>query len=226
MLFPLMLTLLSHGKPLRPAKSAPSQAPFSKTAPETAVKNAVEFILLDSPPPGDAAASPTSRSLPPRRLMPQAAALRLDTRAQAEREETDLIAAINHERRAHGLAPLAEDPLLDVTARAHSGEMCRLGYFEHQSPLPQTRTPLDRYLSGLHAWGETRPESALVGENIFYASVSDATYNSAYAHTALMNSPGHRANILEPRFTKVGVGLFRDPAGRFWVTEMFLRDHQ
>ena len=36
-----------------------------------------------------------------------------------------------------------------------------------------------------------------------------------------MNSPGHRANILEPRFTKIGVGLYRNSEGRFWVTEMF-----
>ena len=120
--------------------------------------------------------------------------------------------------------PLTEDPLLNVTARSHSREMCSLSYFDHCSPTTGRRTPLDRYLAGLRAWGESKPEAALVGENIFYASATDAVYNVAYAHTSLMNSPGHRANILEPRFTKVGVGLYRDDQGRFWVTEMFLRD--
>ena len=52
----------------------------------------------------------------------------------------------------------------------------------------------------------------------------DSVYNASYAHMSLMNSPGHRANILEPRFTKIGVGLYRDSQNRFWVTETFLRD--
>lgn len=156
--------------------------------------------------------------------MPLTASFRLDTRAQEEREEADLISAINNERTRRGLGPLTEDPLLNVAARSHSREMCALSYFDHHSPTAAECTPLDRYLGGLRAWGEAKPEAALVGENIFYASATDAVYNAAYAHTSLMNSPGHRANILEPRFTKVGVGLYRDSQGRFWVTEMFLRD--
>lgn len=162
----------------------------------------------------------------PQRLMPLTASLRLDTRVQEEQEEADLISAINNERRTRGFGPLTEDPLLNVTARGHSREMCFLGYFDHHSPTQGRRTPLDRYLAALHAWGEGRPDAALVGENIFYASVTDASYNAAYAHLRLMASPPHRANILEPRFTKVGVGLYRDSEGRFWVTEMFLRDKE
>ena len=221
MLIPLLLTLFSHGKPLAVARKADPKA----AAPKTAVKEDVQFVLLDSPPEfGRSALPAASRLDPPRRMIPQAAALRLDLRAEEEREEEDLRAAINRERAGRGLEPLVEDPLLDGAARAHSNEMCSLGYFEHQSPTTSAETPLDRYLSALHAWGEATPSSALVGENIFYASVTDGFYNAAYAHARLMASPGHRANILEPRFTKVGVGLYRDPDGRFWVTEMFLRD--
>ena len=39
-----------------------------------------------------------------------------------------------------------------------------------------------------------------------------------------MDSPGHRANILEKRFTKIGLGVYRNARGEFWVTEMFSRD--
>ncbi len=140
------------------------------------------------------------------------------------REEEDLVAAINTERTARGFGPLAEDPLLREAACAHSREMCDLNYFNHHSPTPGAATPVDRYLDALHAGGEKRPDNALVGENIFFASMTNDVYNDRCAHKSLMASPRHRENILEPRFTKVGVGVYRDPAGQFWVTEMFLRD--
>ena len=150
--------------------------------------------------------------------------LKLDESAVEAGEEQALIAAINTERGRQGIAALILDPLLTATARLHCQEMCRLDYFEHQSPTLGSRTPLERYLKSVHEWGEEQPQTALVGENIFYCSVTSGTYNAAYAHQSLMASPGHRANILDLRFTKVGVGLYRDAQGRFWVTEMFLGD--
>lgn len=191
----------------------------------TAVKGDIQFAL---PVPSAASPIPAPKSLSPQAfsspLMPLKAAFSLDTRAQEESEEQDLIAAINVERRERGLQPLTPDPLLTETARAHSREMCDLDYFDHHSPVVEEKTPLDRYLKSLHDWGEGQPATAIVGENLFFCSVTNTTYNMNYAHESLMNSPGHRANILEARFTKVGVGLYRDSQGRFWVTEMFLRD--
>ena len=239
MLIPLFFTFFSHNKPL-PLRAAPHTIPYkaarhqggqgaAKARVITAVKGEIQFVMLVPAPQFGHASSPSGqigapRLSLPRRLMPLTASLRLDTRAQEEREEADLIAAINNERTQRHLGPLTEDPLLNVTARAHSREMCSLSYFDHHSPISGSQTPMDRYLAGLRAWGESKPDAALVGENIFYASATDTIYNASYAHVSLMNSPGHRANILEPRFTKVGVGLYRDSQGRFWVTEMFLRD--
>jgi uncharacterized protein YkwD len=175
-------------------------------------------------------AHPPATLLPPP-LLPLQAPLHFDTRlaeeyGQEDRDEQDLLTAINKERKTRGLGPLTLDPLLTTTARAHSREMCDLNYFDHESPTPACQTPLDRYLVARRVQGQEPLRAALVGENLFYASVTDGVYNASYAHTRLMASPGHRANILEPRFTKVGVGLYRDPQGRFWVTEMFLRDSQ
>ena len=242
MLIPLFLTLFSH-HPLAPrphisrhkaaaqhTNARHTNARHAKQV-RTAVKGDIQSVMLAPSPRFDHPASsgydrPASRRLfPPRRLMPMTASLRLDTRAQEEeQEEAYLVAAINNERTQRGLASLTEDPLLNVTARTHSREMCSLNYFDHHSPTTGRQTPMDRYLTGLRAWGEDKPESALVGENIFYASTTDSVYNASYAHMSLMNSPGHRANILEPRFTKIGVGLYRDSQNRFWVTETFLRD--
>ena len=139
-------------------------------------------------------------------------------------EEREYIARINAERVARGLEALTLDPLLVDTARAHSREMCDRNYFDHHSPSSGLSTPMDRYLTSLREEGQGRPDYALVGENIFYCSQSSDTYNVAFGHRALMNSPGHRANILEPRFAKIGVGIWHDAQGQVWVTQMFLRD--
>ena len=139
-------------------------------------------------------------------------------------EEQEFIEKVNAERTGRGLNALAVDPLLVHTARAHSREMCALDYFDHHSPTPGLVSPMDRYLKGLHDRGASTPESLLIGENIYYCSVSNDVYNVDYGHRALMNSPGHRANILEKRFTKIGLGVYRSARGEFWVTEMFSRD--
>lgn len=141
-------------------------------------------------------------------------------------EEREFIARINEERTSRGLNALSLDPLLVAVARGHSREMADKDYFDHHSPTPGLRSPMDRYLAGLHDSGEATPGYVLVGENIYYCSVSNETYNVAYGHRALMNSPGHRANILEPRFAKIGLGVYRNAQGEFWVTEMFLKDRE
>ena len=141
-------------------------------------------------------------------------------------QEAAFVVLINAERAQRGLGTLSLDPMLTETARAHSEEMCTADYFDHQSPTPGLSSPMDRYLSASRQLGLPQPEYLLVGENIFYCSVYNDIYNVDYAHRALMASPGHRANILEPRFAKIGVGVYRNAKGEFWVTEMFSRDRQ
>ena len=195
--------------------------PAAQATPDKPTKSLSFTVTV---PPIPSFGTDTLHLAPSRRLIPLKATLALDGAAEIEREETDLVSAINTERISRGLEPLVLDPLLREAACAHSREMCDLNYFNHCSPTPGETTPVDRYLGELHTDGEKRPGNALVGENIFFASVTNDVYNAGYAHQSLMASPSHRENILEPRFTKVGVGLYRDPQGRFWVTEMFLRD--
>ena len=141
-----------------------------------------------------------------------------------EAQEAEFVALVNAERAGRGLSTLTLDPMLTATARAHSEEMCSADYFDHHSPTPGLSSPMDRYLSSARQLGLPQPEYLLVGENIYYCSVCSDIYNVDYAHRALMASPGHRANILEPRFAKIGVGVYRSARGEFWVTEMFSRD--
>lgn len=108
--------------------------------------------------------------------------------------EEQMLELLNRERAGAGLAPLALDRELRDVARRHSQEMFDLGYFSHTSPV--TGSPADRIQrAGI--------EARLAGENLAFAP------SVRIAHAGLMNSPGHRANILRPEFTRVGIGVIR-----------------
>jgi len=139
-------------------------------------------------------------------------------------EEHELTKDINSERIQRGLNPLAFDPLLVRAARAHSREMCSLNYFSHRSPLKAARMPMDRYLCALRAAGLPVPSSVMVGENLYYSSLFTPGDTVGMAKQALMDSPDHQAILLGRRFAKIGVGVYQDSSGQFWVTEMFLQD--
>ena len=106
--------------------------------------------------------------------------------------ERQLFDFVNQERVARGLRPLELDPRLVPVARAHATEMFRLRYFGHVSPV--TGTPFDRLNRAGIAY--TR-----AGENLAYAQ------SVAIAHRGLMESEGHRENILRPEFTRLGIGV-------------------
>ncbi len=216
----VLLALATHIAAVQPSHiKAFHRTPVARTAAHAAHSVRLPYLVL-------VPAIPVPRPvLASGRLLPMTAPVHLSLASTEEIEEQELIANINRERRAHGLNDLVRDPLLGGAARCHSREMCGMDYFDHHSPSTGMATPIDRYFQALRAHGQGRPDTALVGENIFFASVTNTTYNAQYAHAALMHSPGHRANILEPRFSKVGIGVYRDSKGRFWVTEMFLRDN-
>jgi uncharacterized protein YkwD len=128
--------------------------------------------------------------------------------------EQKFVDCVNAERWDRDLRVLYVNPLLVQVAREHSREMCERDYFDHTSPTPGLKTPMDRYING---YGKT-PTWAYLGENLFYCSVVDADRG----HKCLMESPNHRENILNPRFEQVGVGVYVSPDGQFYVTELFL----
>ncbi len=121
-------------------------------------------------------------------------------------EEQTLLALINHERALAGLAPLQPDQDLADVGRRHGQEMFALGFFGHTSP--SSGDPPDRLAAaGL--------EYDLSGENIALAPTADQ------AHEGLMNSPPHRANILNPGFSRVGIAVLRSADHGLMVTQEF-----
>ncbi len=107
-------------------------------------------------------------------------------------DEEQMLAWVNDERRAAGLQPLVMDDRLRALARQHSQDMLRRAYFSHYTP--DGLSPFDRMNVA-----NIRFEAA--GENLAEAPTL------RLAHRGLMNSPGHRANILSPSFDRVGIGI-------------------
>jgi uncharacterized protein YkwD len=118
---------------------------------------------------------------------------------------------LNRDRARAGLPPLALDATLAEVARAHSADMVAHGFFGHISPSHGSAADRVRR-AGIAA--------ALVLENLARA------YAPGEAEQALMNSPGHRANILHRGATRVGVGIVTSEAGgvrQLFVTQLFIR---
>ncbi len=121
--------------------------------------------------------------------------------------EQEIVRLVNRERQSRGLATLVVDDRLVQAARKHSQRMAAADMVEHQCPgEPQLSLRL----------GETALRFDVSGENVAFAA------DAPRAHTALMHSPGHRANILDGQFTTIGVGVVRTPEGIF-VTQDFAR---
>jgi uncharacterized protein YkwD len=110
----------------------------------------------------------------------------------AEAAEKDVLALVNRDRVAAKLAPVVWDAKLAEVARAHSRDMAEHDFVGHVSP--RTGTALDRVRkAGL--------EPELILENVGRA------YSAAEAESGFMASPGHRANVVEPKAKRMGVGV-------------------
>jgi hypothetical protein len=121
--------------------------------------------------------------------------------------EQEIVTLVNRERQSRGLATLVMDERLQQAARKHSVLMAAAGEIEHQySGEPALSQRL----------GLTALRFDVSGENVAFAADADR------AHTALMHSPGHRANILDAQFNSIGIGVVRTPKG-IYVTQDFAR---
>lgn len=120
--------------------------------------------------------------------------------------EAQMLELVNRERAAGGLAPVAPDPEMTEVARRHSADMFERGYFSHQTP--ENKSPFDRMR-------ESNVRFITAGENLALAPTLQI------AHTGLMNSPGHRANILRSQFGRLGIGILDGGRRGLMVTQNF-----
>jgi len=120
--------------------------------------------------------------------------------------ETEMLGMINEEREKEGLKPLVADPELVEVARSHSMDMFNRGYFSHYSP--ERISPFDRMK-------ESHITYIKAGENLSMAPTLGSS------HRGLMKSPGHRENILQPVFGRVGIGIMDGGRYGLMVTQDF-----
>jgi uncharacterized protein YkwD len=111
--------------------------------------------------------------------------------------EQAVIALTNLYRSQNSLAPLTRDEALMNVARSRSNDMVARGYFGHADPV--TGQPLARPLILGLGYGRA-------GENIFWSGKGLADFPASAVNWFMGDAP-HRANILNPAFTVIGIGL-------------------
>jgi uncharacterized protein YkwD len=129
--------------------------------------------------------------------------------AREEAAAGELLGLLNAARAERGLAPLARSGGLAAVARSYCAEMARTKSIAHDSPI--SGGPADRARKAGIAFQR-------LSENLALAP------DPASAHDGLMRSPGHRANILDPAVTEVGIGAIysaEDGGESLIVTQMF-----
>lgn len=117
--------------------------------------------------------------------------------APPARAQTDMVSLVNAERTSRGLAPLTAVSDLTSVAQSWSQHMASTGQLAHN---PSYSTQIRGWIS--------------LAENVGYGA------DVQTVHRALMNSASHRANILDPSFTQIGIGIAQG-GGRVWVTQNF-----
>lgn len=134
-------------------------------------------------------------------VAPQEAAWRLE-----------ILDLVNAERAAEGLNPVTWNSTLAEQADTYACEMVHYRFFDHVNPVTGS-TLRDRA-------GQFGYDYLMIGENL-----AAGQRTPQQAMTDWMDSPGHRANILEPEFTELGVGIrLGGEYGYYWVQE-FGRPH-
>jgi len=119
--------------------------------------------------------------------------------------EDQLLALINQERAKDGIAPLQLNEALSRAARKHTILMARNDSVVHQLPDEE---PLMLRVSEENVRCDRDAENIAMGGNV------------AETHSLVMNSPPHRANVLNPQFNSVGIGIVQD-GELTYVTEDF-----
>ena len=127
----------------------------------------------------------------------------LDTSVRAFEQE--VVRLVNEQRVQNGLKPLTENWELSRVARYKSQDMVDNRYFSHTSPT---------YGSPFQMIRDFGISFRRAGENIAYGQRTPQAVVNAW-----MNSPGHRANILNAAYTQIGVGYVSN--GNYW-TQMFI----
>jgi uncharacterized protein YkwD len=167
-------------------------------------------LLLGNEAPGIAQPE-QQNSVQNQRPSPKLTPAALPTQDEDAAAETQLLALANQSRQRAGAPPLREDRTLTEAALDHARLMVASGTLSHQY---EGETALLQRLAGA---GPIRLDRA--GENVAYHESAES------AHDALMHSPPHRQNLLDPGFNAAGIAAIWSN-GRLYVVEDFAHEFQ
>ncbi|WTW95615.1 CAP domain-containing protein [Streptomycetaceae bacterium NBC_01309] len=181
-----------------PASTPSSAPPASSPPPSSAAPSpsASPSKLPTSAKPSTTAPSrpPSSTSRPPSTT---------PGGSKADTYASEVVRLANVERAKNGCGPLSEDPELKAAALGHSQDMAAKDYFSHTGQ--DGRSAGDRITAAGYSWSTW-------GENIARGQQTPESVMEAW-----MNSPGHRANILNCNFKDLGVGVHIASGGPWWT---------
>ncbi|WP_330461439.1 sigma-70 family RNA polymerase sigma factor [Streptomyces sp. NBC_00820] len=179
-----------------PPASAPASPSSSPSAPASRKATAPKSPQpTEKPAPSSPPTARPTRSASP---APQLQAAPADTVAQ-------VVELVNKERATAGCGALTEDPQLEKAAQGHSDDMAARDFFEHTNP--DGTDPGQRIIAAGYHW-------STYGENIAEGQPTPQAVMEAW-----MNSPGHRANILNCAFKNIGVGVHKGSGGPWWTQD-------
>lgn len=168
-----------------------------------------QSLVIPSGPAAPAAANPQTPVAPSRPEAPAANGLQQPADSNYPQQVWQILESVNGERSKNGLAPLTIDPLLQKGAMLKAKDMRDRHYFGHQSPTYGSPFDMMKSLGIRYSYA---------GENI---AAGQATAREVMK--AWMSSPGHRANILNSQYTKIGIGYVTGgDYGTYWTQE-FIR---
>ncbi|MDQ0993277.1 CAP domain-containing protein [Streptomyces sp. V3I7] len=189
------------GRSVSPSPSAPASTAPSTTAPSPAgtptkkprTTPPSKHSKQPKTPPGRTKAP----KAPPKTSVPA-------TISAEEAAEAEVLKLVNDERAKAGCSALAANSSLSKLAELFSVDMAARDFFDHTDP------------TGLTPWDRAAKAGItdLGGENIARGQADAAAVMAAW-----MNSPGHRANILDCDFKTLGVGVHYGPGGPWWTQD-------
>ncbi|MCY0934480.1 CAP domain-containing protein [Streptomyces sp. H34-S4] len=177
------------------ASPSPSATPSPSPSPSTEPTKTPQ--ASPTPTPVKPKPSPPKPSAPATPAAPPAS-------AGHSAEESAVLTLVNQERAQAGCGPVRANPPLAALAGAFSKDMAVRGFFDHTDP--DGNTPWDRATNaGISGMG---------GENIARGQGDAGAVMKAW-----MESPGHKANILNCEFRTLGVGVYNAAGGPWWTQD-------
>jgi len=196
-------------QPQQPTPSSPSTSPSSFWARRTASRNTLlNGYKQNSTPVPQPEPTPVPQPEPTPQPTPQTEPTPAPQPSQLTAREQQMLDLINKDRQANGLNPLQADMRLTQLARMKSQDIVDNNYFAHTSPT---------YGSAFDMFRANNISFVRGGENLSKAG------SVQVSHYRLMNSTNHRANLLNPHYTHIGIGIVNNNPSGIVATQMFIQ---